>query len=311
MPEAPTRMMNNAVAIMRDTTTDVGDLEHEIGSHDHTFFSDSAHIHTHGVALAPYMSDKDADSSDDDMEVDGGVSISLILDHAQALNEELDLIDMDIMGEQNFVEAHMEDSEDDYPTQLPAHHNQPIAPGTPPGDDVDVWSIDEGSIDGHSVPPGQTGWGTHSINDNSISPSTQFHTPLDPFGGMEMVVDIASFLTWDLEDQQAAGGLQANLSVVEDQYNLNLFDFLWSWGDYVGDEPSRGSRRIPHQPEIARERIARPSIIQRSDLQGEECDLQGLNWDALGVMRAEARRMRKKTYTNYTNLRQSPVAVSQ
>lgn len=46
--------------------------------------------------------------------------------------------------------------------------------------------------------------------------------------------------------------------------------------------------------------------IKRSQLHGELCDVQRINWKDLGVSRSEARRMRRRTYKNYMNLRFVP-----
>lgn len=99
----------------------------------------------------------------------------------------------------------------------------------------------------------------------------------------------------------------AKLLPVEDQTNLNLAEFLFTWGRTQAGSGRGGG---PYLPEVVAQRNAadngplRP--IEVRDLQGEKCDIQGLNWHALKVSRADARRMRRETYRNYTSVRPYP-----
>lgn len=43
-------------------------------------------------------------------------------------------------------------------------------------------------------------------------------------------------------------------------------------------------------------------IITGSDVEGGQCDVQGIDWEAFGVERSSARRMRRKTYFNHANV---------
>ncbi|KAH0536313.1 hypothetical protein FGG08_006806 [Glutinoglossum americanum] len=47
----------------------------------------------------------------------------------------------------------------------------------------------------------------------------------------------------------------------------------------------------------------RESEIMAKQVNGDDCDIQGINWKALGVSRTEARKARKEYYKNYTNLK--------
>lgn len=50
--------------------------------------------------------------------------------------------------------------------------------------------------------------------------------------------------------------------------------------------------------------------IRVRDLHGSWGDIQGFNWERLGVTRAEARKERKRTYKNYTTLRMRNVSLN-
>ena len=86
--------------------------------------------------------------------------------------------------------------------------------------------------------------------------------------------------------------------------NQNLTDFLYTWYRQTRST-SRSALRVPW-PSKANEQIAAPiSHVQYADLEGDRCDLQGLNWEAMGVTRREARTRRCSTYHNYTNMADS------
>jgi hypothetical protein len=97
---------------------------------------------------------------------------------------------------------------------------------------------------------------------------------------------------------------EADQTEVEDQSNLSLSDFLYSWGTTsLHSEDSKRPPRGPDLPELYKQRAEMLTPLSRADLQGERCDIQRLNWEELGVSRLEARQMRRQTYRNYTNLR--------
>jgi len=85
--------------------------------------------------------------------------------------------------------------------------------------------------------------------------------------------------------------------------NYNLVDFLHNWA-----RQSRGISGLPRErgrypwPSRIHELSSRPlTHVQYADLNGDQCDLQGLDWDDLGVTRKEARERRLLTYNNYVN----------
>lgn len=90
---------------------------------------------------------------------------------------------------------------------------------------------------------------------------------------------------------------------VDDQSNLGLGEFLYNWGvsTSLGEE-SKKRLRGPALPALYKQRSEKLTPVELSDLQGDRCDIQRINWKELGVSRLEARQMRRSTYRNYTNL---------
>ncbi|KAH8815225.1 WD40-repeat-containing domain protein [Xylogone sp. PMI_703] len=74
----------------------------------------------------------------------------------------------------------------------------------------------------------------------------------------------------------------------------------------TSEERSRRGCRVPKLSVVDHQRSARPSSVRRDELNGERYDIQGLDWEKIGVTRAEARHMRRETYKNYTNLQIHP-----
>jgi hypothetical protein len=104
------------------------------------------------------------------------------------------------------------------------------------------------------------------------------------------------------DDQES----DADHNEVEDQINMNFGAFLLDWADQVRMMRRAKDRRYrgPAAHGIARyttENDIDPVTI--TDLKGEKCDFQRIDWSELGVSRLEARQMRRQTYKNYTNLR--------
>jgi hypothetical protein len=90
---------------------------------------------------------------------------------------------------------------------------------------------------------------------------------------------------------------------VEDQYNQPLGVFLYDWGaSLTHPEEAKKRSRGPVLSAVRKQRGERPAPVQRSDLQGERCDIQRINWEELGVSRLEARLKRRRSYKNYATL---------
>lgn len=94
---------------------------------------------------------------------------------------------------------------------------------------------------------------------------------------------------------------------------MSLREFLVHWST-IGPEFRRhvGQFQTPNYDAV-REQIQ--TVVSRVDyddldMAGDSCDVQGLNWGAMGTTRSEARAARKSTYVNYTTMTGSDVHVS-
>jgi hypothetical protein len=105
-------------------------------------------------------------------------------------------------------------------------------------------------------------------------------------------------------DDNNVGISQANVHQVEEHNNLNLRDFLYTWGVYVNQSraTTKKRKRGPNLAYLDRLGGDKPTEVRRSDLRGDHCDFQGIDWRKLEVSRTDARRMRMRAYTNYMNL---------
>ncbi|KAJ9157711.1 WD domain-containing protein [Pleurostoma richardsiae] len=90
--------------------------------------------------------------------------------------------------------------------------------------------------------------------------------------------------------------------------NPGLFEFLrhWAWQSR-GSGFARERGRYPWLPQINEQASEYISHVQYCDLDGDRCDFQGIDWEDLGITRAEARQRREITYKNYVNIIQSDV----
>ncbi|KFY29484.1 hypothetical protein V493_02345 [Pseudogymnoascus sp. VKM F-4281 (FW-2241)] len=98
----------------------------------------------------------------------------------------------------------------------------------------------------------------------------------------------------------------ANGIQVDDAHNnMTLSDFLFRWSLTIRSE-SRKANRGPRLERLREFGASVPTEVRRSDLRGERCDIQGINWKKLEVKRRDARRIRIASYKNYYNLAPPP-----
>ena len=85
--------------------------------------------------------------------------------------------------------------------------------------------------------------------------------------------------------------------------NPGLFDFLrhWAWQSRCLQGLARERGRYPWLPQVNLQAAERVPFIRVTDLEGDRCDFQGIDWAKLGVTRREARERRRLTYKNYVN----------
>jgi hypothetical protein len=114
---------------------------------------------------------------------------------------------------------------------------------------------------------------------------------------------------WDSDgegDEEAV--THANTLQVDDAHALDLRNFLYAWVQWSTNQKSssRKKRKKESVPNIAYLDLLSDEVPVEtclSDLHGDGCDFQGLDWTMIDVGRREARKMRLRTYKNYTNLK--------
>lgn len=106
-------------------------------------------------------------------------------------------------------------------------------------------------------------------------------------------------MAWE-DDQES----EADQPEVEFQINMSFVNFLGEWvTSSARRSPNQPRARTPLRPAASSHCLASNlEPLRRCDLQGEECDIQRINWKDLGVTRRQARQRRRVTYKNYTNL---------
>ncbi|KAM7209287.1 WD40-repeat-containing domain protein [Naviculisporaceae sp. PSN 640] len=85
--------------------------------------------------------------------------------------------------------------------------------------------------------------------------------------------------------------------------NYGLVDFLHRWAreSRTMQAVTRDHRNFPwpnKTNELAAKEVTR---IEYDELEGDFCDVQGIDWADIGVTRSEAREQRLRTYNNYVN----------
>lgn len=85
--------------------------------------------------------------------------------------------------------------------------------------------------------------------------------------------------------------------------NPGLVDFLRHWARDGAMLKSRDrDRPFPWINKINDLSATRRTDVLYTDLAGDQCDFQGIDWEDLGVTREEARLQRRNSYANYVNL---------
>lgn len=83
--------------------------------------------------------------------------------------------------------------------------------------------------------------------------------------------------------------------------NLDLSGFLNMWAYSALDSPDLDVPR-PYLDRVLLHCQHKPRVVQCSDLGGDRCDFQGLDWASMGTTRAAARTRRRRQHQNHTNL---------
>ncbi|KAG5922764.1 hypothetical protein E4U42_005347 [Claviceps africana] len=91
--------------------------------------------------------------------------------------------------------------------------------------------------------------------------------------------------------------------------NLGLVDFLHHWAQQ-GRHAHTHRSRPPHLHQVVKQAHTVVSEVNYSDLNGDCCDFQALNWTAMDTTRNAARIRRFLTYKNYVNRAGSDVLTT-
>ncbi|KAG5999940.1 hypothetical protein E4U43_001761 [Claviceps pusilla] len=83
--------------------------------------------------------------------------------------------------------------------------------------------------------------------------------------------------------------------------NLGVLDFLHHWARHGSYENNSHRYPPPHLYEVVKQARTHMREVNYSDLNGDSCDFQALNWAAMETTRSAARVRRYLTYKNYVN----------
>lgn len=202
---------------------------------------------------------------------DGGAPLSMTLSHAELLNAEMDMLDAEIMGQDNLDEII---TANQFASTVEEAFAESYFPGPYAASSNDVNML--------------------GMNDTNL-PATMSAVSLQ--------------LLQHLEDGQEHGesadegdGLNMAPNNMQESTNYNLVEFLFSWNQsYSRNDETRRRPRGPAIPALIRQQSEKVAPMHLSDLHGDKCDIQRIDWTELGVSRLEARQMRRQTYRNYTS----------
>ncbi|CAH0001068.1 unnamed protein product [Clonostachys byssicola] len=97
--------------------------------------------------------------------------------------------------------------------------------------------------------------------------------------------------------------LSSGSSEITGSQNYGLLDFLRYWARYGANHQKKDPDfQIPNIHRMMDHISRSVSRVSYSDLNGDKCDMQGLDWESMGVTRTTARITRNKVYKNYTNI---------
>ncbi|KAF2970554.1 hypothetical protein GQX73_g3012 [Xylaria multiplex] len=192
-------------------------------------------------------------------------------------NNDYDMIDAE-EGGAPLYDTDMEETNDEA-LMLPLQ-------GTPPGQDITSASIDNATP--QSLIPVIAGPPTGPLIANP------------PLPGLQQDPDEQDLLEFDPDGFEPHPFFLTNANhgnLMPENHNSHDFLRLWRW--LKNRNQLKDIMGIPHNitsiTKLERERVT------YEDLKGDEYDLQGINWQDLGVHRSSARKCRTRTFRNYTN----------
>ncbi|KAK5987588.1 putative WD repeat-containing C2A9.03-like protein [Cladobotryum mycophilum] len=241
---------------------------------DHAYLDRPPHQHLHyHYNNSRQQGEHDLDMSDSD----GGAP----LDSLTTTND-LILSDFDY---DSGAQYHMEDSEEEEDSEedIDEYNDATIMHMAPP--------MHPFGFGNNTLPPinGPLGTGTAMA-----APTTQAYWPsMAPSGLMMAAPDT---MIDPLPPVQLSN---PNPSILGSE-NLGLVDFLRSWAYGQHLYPSTRLPR-PDLHDVLRQAGDGIEQVKYSDLRGDNCDFQGLDWDSMDMTREAARERRRYTYKNYVN----------
>ncbi|KAL2199792.1 WD40-repeat-containing domain protein [Corynascus similis CBS 632.67] len=84
--------------------------------------------------------------------------------------------------------------------------------------------------------------------------------------------------------------------------NPGLVDFLHHWSRQSRILQGMARGRCPWPARVNKLQSSPDESIEYDDLEGDQCDVQGIDWEDIGVTRRDARERRLLTYNNYMNI---------
>ncbi|KAF7892630.1 uncharacterized protein EAF02_000168 [Botrytis sinoallii] len=233
-------------------------------------------------------------------------------------------------GGRSFSEDMMEESDQDMSdggaplTTMPSHAEEPTT-DMDPGDSENIYNNDPVALHNDSQYQSSANpFYTQSFMEEFDVPS-ELGGSLYPYGAyvplplpeainttdLPAVMSEVSQQLQHIQDGQEHGDSEStpdehhdmfiNHNQIDSQSNMNFGVFLGDWATSFARRGTNNSK--PSQAAITAHILADDfEPMRRCDLQGEECDIQRIDWTDLGVTRLEARQRRRATYKNYTNL---------
>ncbi|KAF9879091.1 WD repeat protein [Colletotrichum karsti] len=271
------------------------------------YHDSSAFLHDQYGDYEDYEDYDDDEDDDEDMDMsdsDGGVPLGNVMPATSVLSPGPDAEPVSSHPEDHPGSPHPEDF-------THAAYENHLSPTAPPAHMTSYWSVSVFDPTGpfHPTPlntipfhPMLNGGGVEDDDDDDFLEPTNPVVISSLAGEFQqhgaMAIDEEEAAAWQDEGPPAVSN--PNPSTLGPE-NHCLKEFLkeWAWRNrgarYQLRGPSPGIQSITAQ---AAKKIPR---VQYSDLEGDECDIQGINWEDLGVTRSKARERRRLMYKNYTN----------
>jgi hypothetical protein len=112
---------------------------------------------------------------------------------------------------------------------------------------------------------------------------------------------------WPSDDSQQQNPTDP---VIYGSVNMALGEFLQSWAQANRVQTTEQNHDLRFEVPLISKKVdnevgRKVEEIRYQDLNGDQCDLQGLNWSYMGTTRTIARARRRASYRNYVNIRDS------